>query len=87
MNPLAALPPESLGAMAFAVGLVVGSFLNVVIYRLPRGESLVRPGSHCPGCGQGLAPWDNVPVLSFFRANGFVAGSFVQLELDLEEIE
>jgi len=70
MSPLVALPSELLGAMAFVVGLVVGSFLNVVIYRLPRGESLVRPGSHCPGCGQGLAPWDNVPVLSYLWLRG-----------------
>jgi leader peptidase (prepilin peptidase)/N-methyltransferase len=70
MNPLTALPSESLAAMAFAVGLVVGSFLNVVIYRLPRGESLVRPRSHCPHCGQALAPWDNVPVFSYLWLRG-----------------
>jgi len=47
------------------VGSVVGSFLNVVIARLPRGESVVRPRSRCPGCGAGIAWYDNVPVLSW----------------------
>jgi leader peptidase (prepilin peptidase) / N-methyltransferase len=47
------------------VGSVVGSFLNVVIARLPRGESVVHPRSRCPGCGAGIAWYDNVPVLSW----------------------
>jgi leader peptidase (prepilin peptidase) / N-methyltransferase len=46
-------------------GLVIGSFLNVCIYRLPRGESIAFPGSHCPNCGKAIAPYDNIPVLSF----------------------
>jgi leader peptidase (prepilin peptidase) / N-methyltransferase len=46
-------------------GAIIGSFLNVVIYRLPRRESLVRPRSRCPGCGTPIAPWDNVPLLSW----------------------
>jgi leader peptidase (prepilin peptidase)/N-methyltransferase len=54
----------ALGA-AGVLGLVIGSFLNVVIHRLPRGESIVRPASHCPGCGRPVAPWENVPVLSY----------------------
>ncbi|MBI2082334.1 MAG: prepilin peptidase [Deltaproteobacteria bacterium] len=51
---------------AILFGLVVGSFLNVVIYRLPRGESVVRPRSHCPHCGQLVRWYDNIPLLSFF---------------------
>lgn len=51
--------------VVFMVGLFVGSFLNVCIYRLPRGESVVWPGSHCPSCHQPVAPYDNVPVLSY----------------------
>jgi leader peptidase (prepilin peptidase)/N-methyltransferase len=47
------------------LGLVVGSFLNVVIYRVPRGESVLRPGSHCPACATPLKPWHNVPVVSW----------------------
>ena len=51
---------------AFVVaGLLIGSFLNVVIARLPEGRSLVRPGSACPGCGAAIAWHDNVPVISF----------------------
>jgi leader peptidase (prepilin peptidase)/N-methyltransferase len=51
-------------------GALVGSFLNVVVYRLPRHESLVRPASHCPTCGTGVRPYDNVPVLSWFFLRG-----------------
>jgi len=50
---------------AFVLGLVVGSFLNVCILRIPAGESIVRPASHCPKCGKPIAPYDNVPVLSW----------------------
>ena len=55
---------------AGAFGLVVGSFLNVVIYRVPRGESVVRPGSRCPRCATPIAAWDNVPVLSYLWLRG-----------------
>lgn len=48
------------------IGLCVGSFLNVLIYRLPRGISIVSPGSHCPKCGQPIAWYDNIPLLSWF---------------------
>jgi leader peptidase (prepilin peptidase)/N-methyltransferase len=51
-------------------GAVTGSFLNVVIHRLPRGESLVRPGSHCPGCGAPIPFWANVPILSYLGLRG-----------------
>jgi leader peptidase (prepilin peptidase)/N-methyltransferase len=51
-------------------GAAVGSFLNVVIYRLPRGESLVTPGSRCPGCRTALRARDNVPVLSWLLLRG-----------------
>ena len=60
--------------MALAVpallGLVIGSFLNVVAYRLPRGESLARPASRCPGCAEAIRPYDNVPVLSWLLLRG-----------------
>ena len=55
---------------AFVVGLLIGSFLNVVVHRVPRGESIVSPGSRCPGCGTAIRPWDNVPVLSWLVLRG-----------------
>jgi leader peptidase (prepilin peptidase) / N-methyltransferase len=57
-------------AFAAALGLLVGSFLNVVAHRLPRGESLVRPRSRCPGCGAQIASYDNVPVISWLLLRG-----------------
>jgi leader peptidase (prepilin peptidase)/N-methyltransferase len=55
---------------ACALGLAVGSFLNVVIHRVPRGESVVRPGSRCPRCETPIAGYDNVPVLSYLWLRG-----------------
>src|SRR5687768_12230764 len=52
------------------LGLLVGSFLNVVIHRLPRGESLMRPASRCPGCGKAIKPYDNIPVVSWLLLRG-----------------
>jgi leader peptidase (prepilin peptidase)/N-methyltransferase len=52
------------------LGLVVGSFLNVVVWRVPRGESVVRPASACPSCGHPIRPWDNVPVVSWLLLRG-----------------
>jgi len=52
------------------LGLLIGSFLNVVIYRVPRGESVVSPPSACPGCGTQIASYDNIPVLSWLILRG-----------------
>lgn len=51
-------------------GAVIGSFLNVCIYRMPRGESVAWPGSHCPACGHEIAPYDNIPVVSYLVLRG-----------------
>jgi len=56
--------------ISFLVGLAVGSFLNVVIDRLPRGDSLVSPPSHCESCGHPLGPRDLIPIWSFLRLRG-----------------
>lgn len=57
-------------AICALLGLVVGSFLNVVIWRVPRGESISRPPSHCPECDTPIAPYDNVPVVSWVVLRG-----------------
>jgi leader peptidase (prepilin peptidase)/N-methyltransferase len=60
----------AVAALSGVFGLLIGSFLNVVVWRVPRGESVVRPPSHCPSCGTPIAPWDNVPVLSWVVLRG-----------------
>jgi leader peptidase (prepilin peptidase)/N-methyltransferase len=57
-------------AYAVLVGLVVGSYLNVVIHRLPRGQSTITPRSHCPWCGHPIRLRDNIPLLSWIRLRG-----------------
>jgi leader peptidase (prepilin peptidase) / N-methyltransferase len=57
-------------AAATVLGALIGSFLNVVIHRLPLGESLVTPGSHCPACDAPVRSFDNVPVLSWLVLRG-----------------
>ncbi len=59
-----------LAGLIFILGLMVGSFLNVVIYRLPAGESIVTPRSHCPECGTELQARDLIPVVSFLLTRG-----------------
>jgi len=63
-------PTHLVQAAAFVLGLLLGSFLNVVIARLPRGESIVSPPSRCLRCKAPIRPWDNVPVLSFLFLRG-----------------
>jgi leader peptidase (prepilin peptidase) / N-methyltransferase len=55
---------------AGVVGALIGSFLNVVIWRLPRDESIVSPGSRCPVCERRIAPYDNLPVVSWLLLRG-----------------
>jgi leader peptidase (prepilin peptidase) / N-methyltransferase len=57
-------------AAAFVFGLVIGSFLNVCIVRLPRGRSIVKPPSHCPGCRAPIRFYDNIPIISFLLLRG-----------------
>jgi leader peptidase (prepilin peptidase)/N-methyltransferase len=66
----AGVPVAALAGAAFALGACVGSFLNVVVWRLPRGESLLWPGSRCPRCGDAIPFWANVPVLSWLALRG-----------------
>lgn len=64
------LPRWALRAFVVWFGLIWGSFLNVVIYRVPLGMSVVRPASHCPGCGKPVRGYDNIPVLSYLILRG-----------------
>ncbi|MFQ5581905.1 MAG: prepilin peptidase [Mariprofundaceae bacterium] len=52
------------------LGLLLGSFANVCVHRIPKGESVVFPGSHCPACGQGIAWYDNLPLCSYLWLRG-----------------
>ncbi|OHB89015.1 MAG: hypothetical protein A3C38_00955 [Planctomycetes bacterium RIFCSPHIGHO2_02_FULL_50_42] len=52
--------------LAVVLGLIVGSFLNVCIFRIPRSESIISPGSHCPLCGKPVRWYDNIPLVSYF---------------------
>ncbi len=77
MTPAGDVMGEAMGALAplvvfsvFVFGAMVGSFLNVVIWRLPRGESIVWPGSHCPACEQPIRWYDNLPILSWLLLRG-----------------
>jgi leader peptidase (prepilin peptidase) / N-methyltransferase len=56
--------------LAGVLGLIIGSFLNVVVWRVPRGESITHPPSHCPACGADVRPRDNVPVVSWLLLRG-----------------
>ena len=58
------------GMIIFVIGLVIGSFSNVCIYRIPRNESLVSPGSHCPQCNKPIPFYDNIPVISYILLKG-----------------
>ena len=62
------------GFFAFWMGAIVGSFLNVVVWRVPRGMSLLRPPSTCPKCGHRIRPWENVPILSWLFLGGKCSG-------------
>jgi leader peptidase (prepilin peptidase)/N-methyltransferase len=65
-----ALHLSVVAALVGVMGAALGSFFNVVAYRLPRGESLVRPPSRCPGCETAIKPYDNVPVLGWLALRG-----------------
>src|SRR5437899_12769558 len=67
---LSLIPLPFIYVVAGVFGAIIGSFLNVVIHRLPREESIVFPNSRCPSCGAVIAFYDNVPVLSYLILRG-----------------
>jgi len=72
----------------FILGLGFGSFANVCIYRIPRGESIIRPGSRCPGCGKPIKWYDNVPLISyaFLKGKCRYCGGKISLQYPLIEL-
>jgi leader peptidase (prepilin peptidase)/N-methyltransferase len=72
---------------SFILGSVIGSFLNVCIYRLPRGESIVFPPSHCTSCGSGIKFYNNIPVLSFLILGGKCADCGTRISLRYPAVE
>ena len=70
MQFIQTIPYPVLAGTVFCFGLAVGSFANVCIHRLPRKESVVFPGSHCPACSAAVRPLDNIPVISYIALGG-----------------
>ena len=81
-------PPWFLRVFATAFGLLWGSFLNVVIHRVPRGMSVVRPPSHCPKCEKPIRAWQNVPVFGwlFLRGRSACCGERISVRYPLVEL-
>ena len=70
MPDFSLLPPVVGYILAGVFGAIIGSFLNVVIHRIPNDESVVFPTSHCPSCGAAIAFYDNIPILSYVILGG-----------------
>lgn len=70
-----------LGVFSFALGACIASFLNVVIWRVPRGESIVRPPSHCPKCNAPIKWYQNIPILSWLALRGKCANCKAPISL------
>lgn len=81
------LPDWFLWLAAALLGASLGSFLNVCIYRLPEGESVVKPRSRCPECGLQIAWYDNVPVLSYLLLRGRCRGCGMRISLQYPVVE
>jgi leader peptidase (prepilin peptidase) / N-methyltransferase len=63
------------------LGLLFGSFFNVLIWRIPRNESIVFPASHCPQCNRKIRPWENIPVISYLFLGGKCAGCRTKISI------
>ena len=72
----------------FIFGLAIGSFLNVLIYRLPKYESIAYPSSHCPNCGKSLKWWQNIPLFSwlFLKGRCYFCGEKISIQYPLVEL-
>lgn len=78
---------NALWPIAFVLGLLIGSFLNVVIHRVPEGLSIVTPPSHCPKCESPIRPFDNVPLLSWILLRGRCRGCGVPISARYPAVE
>jgi leader peptidase (prepilin peptidase)/N-methyltransferase len=74
LQDLDGIPPVIIYIISGVFGAIIGSFLNVVIHRIPREESIVFPNSRCPSCGAAIAFYDNIPVLSYVVLAGKCRG-------------
>jgi leader peptidase (prepilin peptidase)/N-methyltransferase len=83
MNDLNVVAP----VLVIMFSLLIGSFFNVVIYRLPRNLSIAWPPSHCPGCDRPIRPIENIPVLSYIFLQGRCAGCKMRISLQYPVIE
>jgi len=71
----------------FAVGTIIGSFLNVVIYRVPNDKSILFPPSACPNCGRGIKPYENIPIFSYLFLRGKCAGCHSPISIQYPVVE
>jgi leader peptidase (prepilin peptidase)/N-methyltransferase len=87
-SPWGPLPAEAIYPFAVVLGLALGSFANVLIYRLPREESIWHPPSRCPACGHRIRPIENIPVVSwiFLRGRCSQCGGKISLRYPLVEL-
>lgn len=73
--------------LAFILGSIVGSFLNVCIYRIPRDESIAFPGSHCTKCNKAISFYNNIPILSYLRLNGKCSNCKSKISIQYPAVE
>src|SRR5688572_8706672 len=84
---LSVLPLPFAMTLAGIFGLMAGSFFNVVIYRMPRGESVVWPPSRCTRCGYRIKPFQNIPVLSWLALRGKCKGCGAPISMEYPLVE
>src|ERR1035437_260015 len=80
-------PIQIYSLFAFVVGMVVGSFLNVCISRMPKNESVVSPPSHCPLCSYQIRWYDNIPLVSYLLLRGKCRGCGAHISLQYPLVE
>jgi len=74
VSPVEPIVRAEIASLSILIGLCVGSFLNVCIHRLPKGESVILPGSRCTACGRSIRWYDSIPVISFLLLGGRCRG-------------